>query len=99
GAPVVEWRGYDTHYTERYLGTDLSTYDQSSLLPFAPSLSRPLLLVHGTADDNVYFMHTLQLADALFKAGRPFDLLLLPGATHMVPPHSAEQLWERMRSY
>jgi dipeptidyl-peptidase-4 len=92
GAPVVEWRDYDTHYTERYLGlpaTDREAYDRSSLLADAPRLSRPLLLVHGTADDNVWFSHSLRLADALFRAGRPFDLLPVGGATHMVPDPTA----------
>jgi len=88
GAPVVDWRAYDTHYTERYLGlpgADGGAYERSSLLPQAAGLSRPLLLVHGTADDNVWFTHTLRLADALFREGRPFEMLPVGGATHMVP--------------
>ena len=88
GAPVVDWRAYDTHYTERYLGLPDAggdAYERSSLLPQAAGLSRPLLLVHGTADDNVWFTHTLRLADALFREGRPFELLPVGGATHMVP--------------
>jgi dipeptidyl-peptidase-4 len=87
GAPVVDWRYYDTHYTERYLGLlddPASAYDAASLLTYAPQLDRPLLLVHGVADDNVYFAHTLQLADALFRARRPFQLLPLVGLTHQV---------------
>ena len=67
GAPVVDWLDYDTHYTERYLGlpdTDAAAYKEASLLTYAADLSRPLLLVHGTADDNVYFRHTLKLTDA-----------------------------------
>jgi dipeptidyl-peptidase-4 len=47
-------------------------------------LERPLLLVHGTADDNVYYRHTLRLSDALFRAGKDFDVMPLPGVTHMV---------------
>lgn len=87
GAPVVDWRYYDTHYTERYLGLlgdPAPAYDASSLLTYADKLERPLLLVHGIADDNVYFAHTLQLADALFRAKRPFELLPLVGLTHQV---------------
>lgn len=89
GAPVSEWLLYDTHYTERYLGipTDTKTggpaYERSSLLPLAPALSRPLLLIHGTADDNVYLEHTLQLADALFRAGKPVELVPIAGQAHM----------------
>jgi dipeptidyl-peptidase-4 len=88
GAPVVEWLDYDTHYTERYLGLPErhpEAYREASLLTYAQDLRRPLLLIHGTADDNVYFRHTLKLSNALFRAGRDFDLLPLPGLTHMVP--------------
>jgi dipeptidyl-peptidase-4 len=88
GAPVVDWRDYDTAYTERYLGLPeekKADYDDSSLLTHADKLSRPLLLIHGTRDDNVYFFHTLKLAEALFRAGKKFDFLPLAGFTHMVP--------------
>ncbi len=100
GAPVVEWRDYDTFYTERYLGLprqNADAYDRSSLLAWAPRLDRPLLVMHGTADDNVYFLHALKLSDALFRAGRPHELLPLSGLTHMVPdPLVVERLWERV---
>ena len=88
GAPVTEWRLYDTHYTERYLGdptTQPDVYDGSSLLPLAGSLSRPLLLIHGLADDNVFAAHTLQLSSRLLAAGRPHEVLPLVGVTHMTP--------------
>jgi dipeptidyl-peptidase-4 len=88
GAPCTEWRLYDTHYTERYLGDPASTpesYDGSSLLPLAGGLSRPLLLIHGLADDNVLAAHTLQLSSALLAAGRPHEVLPLVGVTHMTP--------------
>lgn len=93
GAPVTEWRLYDTHYTERYLGdpkltgTDegAAVYDANSLLPRAAGLTRPLLLVHGLADDNVVAAHTLQLSSALLAAGRPHEVLPLVGVTHMTP--------------
>ena len=62
-----------------------AAYKEASLLTYAAELKRPLLLVHGTADDNVYFRHTLKLADALFRAGKDFELLPLSGLTHMVP--------------
>src|SRR4029077_11387418 len=72
GAPVTEWRLYDTHYTERYLGDpsdDPAPYDRSSVLLDAGRLERPLLLVHGLADDNVVAAHTLQFSSALLAAG------------------------------
>jgi dipeptidyl-peptidase-4 len=88
GAPVTEWRLYDTHYTERYLGDpdrNPAPYDQTSLLLEAGRLERPLLLVHGLADDNVVAAHTLQLSAALLAAGRPHQVLPLSGVTHMTP--------------
>ena len=87
GAPVTDWHDYDTHYTERYMGLpdeNAEGYASTSALTHAARLSRPLLLVHGTADDNVYFLHSLRLADALFRAGREFELLTLGGQTHLV---------------
>ena len=88
GAPVTEWRLYDTHYTERYLGdpnVDAGPYDTSSLLTEAANLIRPLLLIHGLADDNVVAAHTLQLSSALLAAGRPHQVLPLSGISHMTP--------------
>ncbi|MEO9222253.1 MAG: prolyl oligopeptidase family serine peptidase, partial [Mycobacteriaceae bacterium] len=94
GAPVTEWRWYDTAYTERYLGhpeADRQAYDASSLLPLAPNLRRPLLLMHGMTDDNVVVAHTLALSAALTAAGRPHQVLPLSGVTHMTPqPEVAE---------
>ena len=91
GAPVTEWRLYDTAYTERYLGdpdSNRAAYDATSLIPLAPDLSRPLLLVHGLADDNVFAAHTLQLSAALLAAGRPHAVLPLSGVTHMASHES-----------
>lgn len=88
GAPVTDWSLYDTHYTERYLGrpdTHPDAYTRSSLLADAPALTRPLLLVHGLADDNVVAAHTLRLSSALLAAGRPHSVLPLSGVTHMTP--------------
>ena len=87
GAPVVDWQDYDTFYTERYVGqpqADSLAYARSSALTDAPRLSRPLMVEHGTADDNVYFFHTLKLADALNRAGRDWELLPFPGQTHAI---------------
>ena len=88
GAPVTEWRLYDTHYTERYLGdpfTDPEPYDRSSLLDIAHLLTQPLLLIHGLADDNVVAAHTLRLSSALLAAGKSHEVLPLSGVTHMTP--------------
>jgi dipeptidyl-peptidase 4 len=88
GAPVTEWRLYDTGYTERYLGNpseDAAPYERSSLLPLAAGLERPLMLIHGLADDNVVAAHTLRLSSALLAAGRPHEVLPLSGVTHMTP--------------
>ncbi len=88
GAPVTDWRLYDTHYTERYLGhpdEHPEAYERSSLLADAKNLTRPLMLIHGLADDNVVSANTLQLSRALLEAGRPHSVLPLSGVTHMTP--------------
>jgi dipeptidyl-peptidase-4 len=88
GAPVTEWRLYDTHYTERYLGhpgTDGAAYDHSSIVADAPRLSRALMIIHGLADDNVVAAHSLRLSSALLAAGKPHTMLPLSGVTHMTP--------------
>jgi dipeptidyl-peptidase-4 len=93
GAPVADWRLYDTHYTERYLGDPAvspATYAKSSLVTdeglSAPAEQhRPLMIVHGLADDNVVVAHTLRLSSALLAAGRPHEVLPLSGVTHMTP--------------
>jgi dipeptidyl-peptidase-4 len=88
GAPVTDHLLYDTHWQERFLGdprVDLGPYQRSSLIDDAPKLSRPLMLIHGLLDDNVYPVHTMRLSAALFAAGRPHTVLPLPGASHMPP--------------
>jgi dipeptidyl-peptidase-4 len=88
GAPVTDWRLYDTHYTERYLGTpqhNADNYERTNLVAEAANLTRPLLLIHGLADDNVVAAHTLQLSSALLAAGRDHEVLPLSGVTHMTP--------------
>lgn len=89
GAPVTDWALYDTHYTERYLGTPQQhpdAYERSCLLPLAGTREpRPLLLVHGLADDNVVAAHTLRLSSALLAAGVTHTVLPLTGVTHMTP--------------
>lgn len=92
GAPVTDWRLYDTHYTERYLGhpgEEPENYVRSGLVgdvgALEPGSLRPLMLIHGLADDNVVAAHTLQLSRALLEAGQPHTVLPLSGVTHMTP--------------
>ncbi len=102
-APVVTWEDYDTHYTERYLGTPEQNpegYRENSLLTGAASLSRPLLLVHGTADDNVHVIGTLKLVSALEAAGHVPDLMLIPGQTHMFAEQATQRLmWAKAAAF
>lgn len=88
GAPVTDWRLYDTHYTERYLGhpgVHDEAYVATSLLEDVSALDAPLLIIHGLADDNVVAAHTLQLSSVLLAAGKPHEVLPLSGVTHMTP--------------
>ncbi|MGV9269873.1 prolyl oligopeptidase family serine peptidase [Kitasatospora sp. NPDC003701] len=85
GAAPTDHRLYDTHWKERFLGhpdEHPERYDACSLIPDAAGLRRPLLLVHGLADDNVLPAHALRLSAALLAAGRPHELLPLSGTTH-----------------
>jgi dipeptidyl-peptidase 4 len=94
GAPVTDFALYDTFYTERYLGTpqdNPEVYRANSLLADAPTLSRPLLLIHGLADDNVVAAHTLRLSQRLTEAGRPHSVLPLTGVTHMTPQEAVAE--------
>jgi dipeptidyl-peptidase-4 len=86
GAAPHDQRLYDTHWRERFLGTpdeNPTGYERSSTMPQAASLTRPLLLIHGMADDNVVAAHTLRMSSALLAAGRPHQVLPLSGSTHM----------------
>jgi dipeptidyl-peptidase-4 len=84
-APVTDWDGYDTCYTERYMGTPATNpegYRASSVLSRAADLTGALLIIHGMLDENVHFRHTARLTTALIAAGRPFTLLPLPDERH-----------------
>jgi dipeptidyl-peptidase-4 len=86
GAPVTHWDGYDTHYTERYMGTpDKNTdgYYNSSVMTYVKAIKGKLLLVHGLIDENVHFRHTARLINALIRAGKTFELSLFPDERHM----------------
>jgi dipeptidyl aminopeptidase/acylaminoacyl peptidase len=87
GAPVTDWRNYDSIYTERLMGLpDDNTlgYDAASVVKGADRLQGRLLLIHGSIDDNVHMSNTLQLAYALQKAGKQFDLMIYPRNRHAV---------------
>lgn len=93
GAPVTDWRGYDTHYTERYMGTpenNLEGYDKSSVLSYVEQLQGHLLLIHGMVDENVHFRHTARLIQALTAAQKTYDLVIYPEERHM--PRDAKGL-------
>jgi dipeptidyl-peptidase 4 len=85
GAPVTDWALYDTHYTERYLDRpqdNADGYAASSVLPYAKDLEGRLLVIHGMSDDNVLFLHSTKLFRKLQDLGKPFDVMVYPGAKH-----------------
>ncbi len=84
-APVTDWVDYDTIYTERYLGLlkdNPTGYAESDMTKAAANLRGALLLVHGTSDDNVHFQNSIQMIEALIKAGKQFRLMIYPNKTH-----------------
>lgn len=92
GAPVTDWRLYDTHYTERYLGHPDEEPDNYTITDLRTDVAalgdeplRPLMMIHGLADDNVVAAHTLQLSRTLLEAGKQHTVLPLSGVTHMTP--------------
>lgn len=103
GAPVGDFAQYDTHYTERYMDRPADNpegYAAASAVEAVRALRRPMMIVHGTADDNVYFCHALQLSDALLRGGVPHDFLPLAGHTHMVQePEVVGALWSAIAAY
>jgi dipeptidyl-peptidase-4 len=106
-APVTDWKLYDTHYTEHYMGhpkENAEGYEQSSVLSHIQSLRGKLLLVHGMADDNVLFQNSVLLMDALQQARIPFDMMAYPGKKHgirgkPVRVHLFEMVLEHLRRY
>ncbi|TMB50683.1 MAG: S9 family peptidase, partial [Chloroflexi bacterium] len=95
-SPVVDWTGYDSAYTERYLGTPATNadgYRRSSLLTYAGDLQGWLLIVHGTVDENVHPRHTSWLQDALGARGRPATVVTLPNQRHTLRRPSARRRW------
>ncbi|KAG8663151.1 hypothetical protein MANES_01G183000v8 [Manihot esculenta] len=102
GAPVTSWDGYDTFYTEKYMGLPSQNptgYEDSSVMHHVHKLKGKILLVHGMIDENVHFRHTARLVNALVAAGKPYELLIFPDERHMPRRHRdrvymEERIWE-----
>ncbi|KAL9372131.1 hypothetical protein Peur_034375 [Populus x canadensis] len=102
GAPVTSWDGYDTFYTEKYMGLPSDNpkgYEYGSVMHHVHKLKGRLLLVHGMIDENVHFRHTARLVNALVAAGKPYELLIFPDERHMPRQHNdriymEERIWE-----
>ena len=103
GAPVTDWSLYDTHYTERYLGRpqdNAAGYEASAVLPYAPGLTGKLLLLHGMADDNVLFLHTTKLLRKLQDLGKPFEVMVYPGAKHgLIRQHDGRHAYATIKRF
>lgn len=99
GAPVTAWDGYDTHYTERYMGRpdeNAAGYRRSAVMTHVDAITGPLLLVHGMIDENVHFRHTARLISALVAAGVPYELLLFPEERHS-PRREEDRIYMEQR--
>ncbi len=103
GAPVTDWTLYDTHYTERYLGTpqdNAAGYEASAVLPYLEALRVPLLVIHGMADDNVLFLNSTKLFRRLQDLGKPFSIMVYPGAKHgLLRQHDGRHAYASMLAF
>lgn len=103
GAPVTDWRLYDTHYTERFLGhpDQGDAYEKSSVFPYIDGLKGKLLILHGLADDNVLFNHTSMLLDEMQQRAVQFDFMAYPGQTHRLGSDRMRRrhVYETMKRY
>ena len=102
GAPVMDWRNYDTIYTERYMGLPAENeqgYRSSSLIGKAGALTAKLLIVHNFSDDNVHFQNSVQIADALERAGKQFEMRVYTQKTHAVSGPAYKQMLEGLTEY
>ncbi|MCB1008511.1 MAG: DPP IV N-terminal domain-containing protein [Acidobacteria bacterium] len=102
GAPVTDWRYYDSIWTERYMDTpedNAEGYEKSSVVSAAASLGDHLLLVHGTGDDNVHPQNSLALADKLIAAGKPFEDAFYPKQKHGFAPPQSKHFTRRMTDF
>ena len=99
-APVTDWRFYDTVYSERFMrtpGQNHDGYEQGSALALAPQLEGKLLLVHGTADDNVHLQNSIEYSRALIRANKHFDMFYFPDYDHsIVGGNAREYLYEKV---
>ena len=98
GAPVTHWDGYDTHYTERYMGMpdkNPDGYKESAVLTHADKINGRLMLIHGLIDENVHFRHTARLINALIEADKDYELVLFPDERHMPRSESGRLYMER----
>lgn len=103
-APVTSWRYYDTIYTEIYNGLpqeNAAGYDDNSPINFADRLSdrTKLLIMHGTADDNVHFQNTMEMCHALNRAGKQYDMMIYPDQNHSMAPSYSTHIREKMIQY
>jgi dipeptidyl-peptidase-4 len=93
-APVTDWVNYDSIYTERYMGLlkdEAKNYTESDMTKAAANLHGALMLAHGTGDDNVHFQNSIQMIDALIKAGKQFRLMIYPNKTHGISGSDARE--------
>lgn len=102
GAPVTSWDGYDTFYTEKYMGLpseNRAGYEFGSVMQHVQNIKGKMLIVHGMIDENVHFRHTARLVNALVAAGKPYELLIFPDERHMPRrlrdrTYMEERIWE-----
>lgn len=102
GAPVTSWDGYDTFYTEKYMGLpseNRAGYESGSVIHHVHKIKGRLLLVHGMIDENVHFRHTARLINALVAAGKTYDLMIFPDERHLPRGHRdrvymEERIWD-----
>jgi dipeptidyl-peptidase 4 len=103
GAPVTDWSLYDSAYTERYMSDprdNKAGYGAANVLTYAGRLDRPLMIVHGLADDNVVFDHTTKLITALQRQARPFEIMVYPGEKHRLGPKAVNMhYWGTMLDF
>jgi dipeptidyl-peptidase 4 len=103
GAPVTDWSLYDTHYTERYLDRpqdNAAGYTSSSVFPYAKDLKGKLLVMHGMADDNVLFLNSTKLFRKLQDLGKPFDVMVYPGAKHgLIRQHDGRHAYATIQRF
>ena len=102
GAPVTNWRFYDTIYTERYMRTpqeNADGYDDNSPINHVEKLKGKFMIIHGTADDNVHLQNTIEMVDKMVDAGKQFELLLYPNHSHGIRGNAAQHMYTRITDF